>query len=232
MHLFYCSDITGDKYTLNEDESKHCVRVLRLVNGDRIHITDGKGNLFETELIDDHPKRCTVNILDTQTEFGKRDFSLKMAVAPTKNISRYEWFLEKATELGIDQITPIICEHSERKEVKNERLEKVIVSAVKQSLKAYVPELDSAIKFKDFINQDFDGQKFIAYCEGEPELLKEVYIPKSDVLILIGPEGDFSPTEVEQAHAAGFIPISLGKSRLRTETAAIVACHAINFMND
>lgn len=232
MHLFYCSDISADQYTLNEDESKHCVRVLRLVNGDIIYITDGKGSLFKTELIDNHPKRCTVRILETQIEYEKRDFSLKMAVAPTKNISRYEWFLEKATEIGIDQITPLICEHSERKEVKNQRLEKVIISAVKQSLKTYVPELNPAKKFKDFIKQDFKGQKFIAYCEGEPQLLKDVYESKSDALILIGPEGDFSPSEVELAQAAGFTPISLGNSRLRTETAAVAACHTVNLIND
>lgn len=232
MHLFYCPDISGDKYTLNEDESKHCVRVLRLVNGDIIYLTDGKGSLFKTELMDDHPKRCTVKILETQTEYGKRNFKLRMAVAPTKNISRYEWFLEKASELGIDEITPLICEHSERREVKNERLEKVIISAIKQSLKAYVPELNSAKKIKDFVKQDFEGQKFIAYCEGEPQLLKNVYKPKGDALILIGPEGDFSPAEVEMTQAAGFIPVSLGNSRLRTETAAIAACHTINLIND
>jgi 16S rRNA (uracil1498-N3)-methyltransferase len=232
MHLFYCSDITEGDYTLNEEESKHCIRVLRLRIGEIIHITDGAGNLYKTELIDDHPKRCAVKIVETQAEYGKKPYSVYMAVAPTKNINRYEWFLEKATEIGINQITPIICEHSERKEVKNQRLEKVIISAVKQSLKAYVPALDPAIKFRDFIKQDFEGQKFIAYCEGEPQLLKNLYKPKTDVLILIGPEGDFSPAEVEQAIDAGFTPVSLGKSRLRTETAAIAACHAVNLIND
>jgi len=232
MHLFYCSDITDGNYTLNEEESKHCIRVLRLKNGDIIHITDGNGNLYKTELIDNHPKRCSVKILETKKEFGKKSFSVHMAVAPTKSIDRYEWFLEKATEIGIDRITPIFCEHSERKEVKINRLEKVIVSALKQSLKAYLPKLSEPTKFNQLIKLPFEGQKFIAYCEGELQLLKNLYKPKTDVLILIGPEGDFSPAEVEQAIATGFIPVSLGSSRLRTETAAIAACHTINLLND
>lgn len=232
MHLFYCPDITNGDYTLNEDESKHCIRVLRLKIGDLIYLTDGIGNLHKTELIDDHPKRCTIKILEVQKEYGKRPFTIHMAVAPTKNISRYEWFLEKATEIGIDQITPIICEHSERKEVKIARLERVILSALKQSLKTYLPQLSNTTKFNKFINQPFAGQKFIAYCEGEPKLLKNLYSPDSNVLILVGPEGDFSPQEVEQAIAAGFIPVSLGNNRLRTETAAVAACHTINLIND
>ncbi len=232
MHLFYCSDITTENYTLNEEESKHCIRVLRLKIGDMIHITDGTGNLHKTELIDDHPKRCSVKIVETQKEYGKKSYSIHMAVAPTKNINRYEWFLEKATEIGIDEITPIICEHSERKEVKINRLERVILAALKQSLKAYLPKLSEPSKFNQFVNQPFDGQKFIAYCEGKPKLLKNLYTPNSNALILIGPEGDFSPQEVEQAIAAGFTPVSLGNSRLRTETAAVAACHTINLLND
>ncbi len=232
MHLFYCPDITEGNYTLNEDESKHCIRVLRLKIGDVIYLTDGTGNLHKTELIDDHLKRCTVKILEIQKEYGKRTFSFHLAVAPTKNISRYEWFLEKATEIGIDQITPIICEHSERKEVKIARLERIILAALKQSLKAYLPKLSEPSKFIQFINMPFDGQKFIAYCEGEPKLLKHLYTANANALILIGPEGDFSPEEVEQAITAGFIPVSLGNNRLRTETAAVAACHTINLLND
>ena len=193
MHLFYCLDISENNYTLNEEESKHCIRVLRLKNGDIIHITDGNGNLYKTELIDDHPKRCMVKILETKKEYCKKPFSVHMAVAPTKSIDRYEWFLEKATEIGIDRIIPIICEHSERKEVKINRLEKVVISALKQSLKAYLPKLSEPVKFNHFINQPFEGQKFIAYCEGDSKLLKNLYTPQSNVLILIGPEGDFSP---------------------------------------
>jgi len=232
MQIFYCPDLKGDAYLLNEDESKHIIRVLRLKNGDHIHLTDGKGGLFKAELIDDHPKRCAVSIVESTTEYEKRNFKLHMAVAPTKNMSRYEWFLEKATEIGIDAISPIICDHSERKDVKVQRLEKVIVSAIKQSLKAYVPQIDEPIKFKNFVKQAFNGQKFIAYCEGKPTHLKELYKANSDVLILIGPEGDFSPEEVKLAQENGFKIISLGNARLRTETAALAACHAINFIND
>lgn len=232
MQLFYCPDLQGNTYTLNEDESKHIIRVLRLKNGDFIHLTDGKGGLFKAELTDDHPKRCTVNIVDTQTNYGKKNFKLSLAVAPTKNIGRYEWFLEKATEIGIDEITPMICEHSERKEIKLARLEKVIISAIKQSLKAFIPKINKAEKLQHFIKKEFSTQKFIAYCDGDHNLLKEQYIPKSDVIILIGPEGDFSPNEVELAIKHGFIPVSLGESRLRTETAAIIACHTINMINE
>ncbi len=231
MQLFYCPELSGEFHTLNEEESKHIVRVLRLEIGDHIHLTDGKGSLFQAEITDDHPKRCSIQIIASKTEYGKRNFHLHMAVAPTKNISRYEWFLEKATEIGINKITPVICEHSERKEVKIPRLEKVIISAVKQSLKAYVPELDEATRFKDFIKQDFDGEKFIAYCEGNPKALKDLYTSKTNAIILIGPEGDLSPEEVKLAEENGFVPVNLGTSRLRTETAAIVACHTINLQN-
>ncbi len=232
MQLFYCLDIQGSTHTLNEDESKHIIRVLRLKNGDLINLTDGKGGLYKAELIDDHPKRCTVSIVDAQNNYGKRSFKLHLAVAPTKNIGRYEWFLEKATEIGIDEITPIVCEHSERKEVKLARFEKVIVSAIKQSLKAFIPKLNKVDKFQDFIKQDFSGQKFIAYCDEDHNLLKKQYTPRSDVIILIGPEGDFSPEEIKLAIKQGFVPVSLGESRLRTETAAIAACHSINMIND
>lgn len=232
MQLFYCPDHNGEHYILNEEESKHCIRVLRMNIGDVFHITDGKGNLYEVEIIDDHPKRCAVKVNGHKAEFEKRDFYLHMAVAPTKNINRYEWFLEKSTEIGIHEITPIICDHSERKEVKIKRLEKVIISAIKQSLKAYLPILNETIKLSDFLTQDFDGQKFIAYCEGQAPLLKKEYNLNKNALILIGPEGDFSPEEIDLALKNGFQIISLGESRLRTETAAIAACHTINLLND
>ena len=232
MHLFYCPDIQGATYTLSEEESKHCIRVLRMENGDQFHITDGKGGLFTVEIIDEHPKKCSVQVINSENEYQKRSINLHLAVAPTKNISRYEWFLEKVTEIGVDEITPIICEHSERKEVKIKRLIKVVVAAMKQSLKAYIPTLNEAIKLKDLISTDFDGEKYIAYCEGEPQLLKSLYKPGKNALILIGPEGDFSPEEVDLAIKNGFQTISLGQSRLRTETAAITACHTINLLND
>jgi len=232
MQLFYCPDLQDTTHTFNEDESKHIVRVLRLKNGDSIHLTNGKGGLFKAKLVDNHPKRCTVSVIETKTNFEKRNFKLHLAIAPTKNISRYEWFLEKATEIGIDEITPIICEHSERKEIKNNRLEKVIIAAIKQSLKAYVPKLNKTEKLPAIIQQDFQGQKFIAYCDGDHIHLKDQYVPQEDAIILIGPEGDFSPEEVKFAKENGFKTVGLGKSRLRTETAAIAACHTINLLND
>ena len=232
MQLFYFPDIKEKEYTLTEEESKHSIRVLRLKIGDIIHITDGNGNMLQTELVDDHPKKCRVKIIDKKTEFGKKDFYLHLAVAPTKNNSRYEWFLEKATEIGIDEITPIICEHSERKEIKIVRMDKIIISAIKQSLKAYKPKFNESVKFSSFIKQTFIGKKFIAYCDGNPGLLKNLYNSGENALVMIGPEGDFSPEEVKMAVENGFEIVSLGKSRLRTETAAIAACHTINLLND
>ena len=233
MNLFYTSEINNDFHTLNEEESKHCKKVLRLKNGDRIYLTNGVGGLFEAEIIDDLSKKIELKIVETKHEFGKRDFKLHIAIAPTKNINRFEWFLEKATEIGIDEITPILSNHSERKIIKEERLNKVITSAMKQSLKAYHPILNPFSSFNEFINKEFDSQKFIAHCEDvEKDNLKNIYSNGSDVLILIGPEGDFSIDEIEKAKNANFIPISLGESRLRTETAGIVACHTVNLINE
>lgn len=232
MHLFYTPEISSHIYTLEEQESKHCIRVLRLKKGDVVHLTDGKGNLFESRIIQDNPKKCIVEVTDVRKEVGKRDFSLHIAIAPTKNIARTEWFVEKATEIGIEEITPVICHHSERKIVKTERLNKVITAAVKQSLKAYHPMLNETVKFKEFVKRGFKGQKFIAYISDKyNETLSGLYKPGSDAVILIGPEGDFSEKEVEMAIDNGFKPITLGKSRLRTETAALVACHSIELLN-
>jgi 16S rRNA (uracil1498-N3)-methyltransferase len=237
MHLFYTPDIDGELYTLSEEESKHAIRVLRLEKGDAVSLIDGKGNLFQGEVADDHPKRCTVHITDIQKQYGKRSFHLHIAMAPTKNMERTEWFLEKAVEIGLDEFTPLQCEHSERVVVKTERLHKIAVAAMKQSLKAYEPVLHEAITFPKFIQSAaaFKGEKFIAHCEREtlqPPLLKNTYTKGGDALILIGPEGDFSPQEITLARTNGFREISLGKSRLRTETAALVACHTLNLINE
>lgn len=232
MNLFYTPKINSEIYILDQDESRHCLKVLRLKIGDEIFLTDGKGNLYKCELIEDHPKKCTVRVIDIQKEYEKREVKIHLAVAPTKNISRFEWFLEKATEIGVDEITPIICKHSERRIIKHERLNKVITAALKQSLKAYHPVLNEIQTFKKFMDLDFAGKKYIGFCEDNPELLKKVYPKGKDVLIMIGPEGDFSKKEIQIAKEKGFIPISLGSSRLRTETAAVVACHSINFMNE
>ncbi len=231
MQLFYTPDINADDYCLNETESKHAVRVLRLNVGDSIQLIDGKGNFYEAQITDAHPKKCQVHVIKKVNGFGKRNNYLHLAVGPTKNIDRFEWFLEKATEIGVDEITPILCEHSERKVIKHERLEKVIVSAMKQSLKAYLPRLNHLTPIKDLINSSSESKKFIAHCyERDKHILKNELESSDSNLILIGPEGDFSENEVTLAIDKQFIPVSLGESRLRTETAAVVACHTVNLL--
>ncbi len=233
MHIFYTPDLSGTTYILDETESKHCVRVLRLEKGNEITLVDGRGGFFTAEIADPNPKRCAVKVVHSELNYGLRNFQVQVAIAPTKNIERIEWFLEKATEIGINRVTPLLCHHSERKEIKHDRLEKVMISAMKQSLKAYLPQLDEMIKFSAFIKQPFDGQKFIAHCEEQHrELLKNAIKTGENYLILIGPEGDFSPEEIKMALDAGFVPVSLGDSRLRTETAALVACHTFNLLNE
>ncbi|KOH45122.1 16S rRNA (uracil(1498)-N(3))-methyltransferase [Sunxiuqinia dokdonensis] len=231
MQLFYTPGITGPIFYLDETESKHAVRVLRLANGDKIELVDGKGNFFEAQIVDAHPKRCGIEVTKTVSGFNKRNHYIHLAVAPTKNIDRFEWFLEKATEIGVDEITPILCDHSERKVIKTERLEKVIISAMKQSLKAYLPKLNPLTPLKKVLESDWDGKRFIAHCydQDKRELKNELASSQSN-LILIGPEGDFSEEEIEIAIRNGLIPVSLGQSRLRTETAAVVACHTVNLL--
>ena len=235
MHLFYTPQISDSKVLLNEEESKHCINVLRLRVNDEIFLVDGVGGFYKAQIVTDHSKKCEVQITESNKEWQKRNFNLHIAVAPTKSIDRTEWFLEKATEIGIDAVTPINCEHSERTVVKPERLQKVLISAMKQSLKAYLPVLHESISFKNFIEQQksFSGQKFIAHCYDTPkESLQKLVEKEKDVLILIGPEGDFSKTEVNLAIESGFIPVNLSPSRLRTETAALVACHTVNLANE
>lgn len=232
MHIFYTPDISGNSYTLDEAESKHCIRVLRLEKGDKITLVDGRGGFYTAEISDPNPKRCTVDVINSELNHGHRKYKVHIAIAPTKNIERTEWFLEKATEIGIDRVTPLLCRCSERKEIKTDRLEKVMISAMKQSLKACLPHLDPMTKFSEFISQPFEGQKFIAHCSSlHRDLLSEKMAPQSNYLILIGPEGDFTTEEIENAIAAGFSPVSLGESRLRTETAGLVACHTFNLLN-
>lgn len=232
MHIFYIPQISGNSIVLPEDESKHCVRVLRLTAGDTVSIVDGQGTMLTCCITDPHPKRCTVEVVETHSEFGKRDFYLHLAIAPTKNIERFEWFLEKATEIGIDEITPLLCEHSERKSVNPERLERVIVAAMKQSIKAYKPKLNPLMPFSDILGMEPNSNKLIGYCAdfNEPQAKNLIHQGES-VLFLIGPEGDFSPTEVELALHNGFKTTGLGPSRLRTETAGVVACALTNFIN-
>jgi 16S rRNA (uracil1498-N3)-methyltransferase len=233
MQLFYTPDIADSPlYYLSEEESKHAIRVLRLQNADHVQLIDGRGGLYEAEIADPHPKKVALKLLSRQTGYGKRNHYLHIAVAPTKNIERLEWFLEKATEIGIDEISLIICQRSERKEAKTDRLNKIITAAIKQSLKAYHPVLNEAVPFSKFIAQSKAAQKMIAHCEpGEKADLRKLIKPNGDYLVLIGPEGDFTPKEIADALQNGFEPITLGNSRLRTETAALEACFEINFLN-
>jgi 16S rRNA (uracil1498-N3)-methyltransferase len=233
MQLFYVSNISGSEIILDETESKHAIRVLRLQNGDRVQVINGAGGFYEAEISDAHPKKCKLVIIKSQKEFGKKDFHLHIAIAPTKNIDRFEWFLEKATEIGIDEITPLLSCHSERKTVNVERLEKILVSAMKQSLKAYLPKLNETTAFKELVVSNKTKNKYIAYCDDIRKThLKNALLGGQDTLILIGPEGDFSPEEVNLAIENDFKVVSLGAARLRTETAGIVACHIVNLANE
>ena len=231
MQLFYISGVEGNLCILGEEESWHCMKVLRLGEGDAIDLTDGRGNFYQGRIKKMHHKECQVEITAIRPA-PPRPWHLHIAIAPTKNIDRFEWFLEKATEIGIDEITPLFCEHSERTVIKPQRLEKVLVSAMKQSLKAWLPVLNEPAAFNEFITRGFKGPKFIAYCEtGRESELQSIYTAGADALVLIGPEGDFSKNEVARAVQAGYTPVSLGSSRLRTETAGIVACHTIVLSN-
>ncbi len=231
-NFFYDPDIAPPVFQLSAGESKHIVKVLRMKAGDNILFTNGKGMLYHCRIAEANPKSCFVEVLREEKGNDRRKFYLQMAVAPTKNISRFEWFLEKATEIGVDRITPFFSEHSERKSLKSDRLNHVITAAMKQSLKTFYPVLDEAVRFEKLIYQPIEGQKFIAYIDKEVTTeLSKAYHRGSNALILIGPEGGFSPVEVEKAKANGFMPVRLGPSRLRTETAAVVACHTINLLN-
>lgn len=228
MYLFYTPDIDIHP-ELPEEEAAHCLRVLRLSQGDKITLTDGKGYFYEAQISVASAKRCSVSILNKTFQPFYWRGHLHLAMAPTKNMDRTEWFAEKATEIGIDEISFLNCRFSERKVLKVERIEKIVVSAVKQSLKARKPQINEMISFDKFVRQDFPGDKFIAHCyAGEKPLLKDVLSNDRDTLVLVGPEGDFSPEEVELALSCGFRPVSLGMSRLRTETAALVAAHLMN----
>lgn len=234
MQLFYSPDISKnqEQFTFSKEESRHIVKVLRKKDGDILHITNGKGDVFTAVILIAAIKSCTVEIKEVVTQ-NPLNYNLHLAVAPTKMNDRYEWFLEKATEIGISTITPIICDHSERKVIKEDRFEKILQSAMKQSLSAYLPKLNPAIAFKEFLKQGFNGALYIAHCEEtNKKSLKKELQTNTDITILIGPEGDFSTKEIELALTNNFIPVTLGETRLRTETAAIVACHSVAFVNE
>ena len=234
MQLFYNSRIDKDTKEISFDkiESKHIVKVLRKKEGDQIFIMNGRGELFICEITAANHKRCIVSIISREEKKPQRDYYLHVVISPLKNNYRFEWFLEKATEIGIDEITPIICENSEKKFIKPERLEKIILAATKQSLKFKLPKLNNLISFGDFLKKEHKNTVCIAHCENsDKKHLKTCIKPKESVTILIGPEGDFSSKEISNGIKSGFIPITLGNTRLRTETAAIVAVQNISFIN-
>ena len=234
MQLFYNTEITqSDKqFTFNKTESRHIVKVLRKKIGDQLFITNGKGKLFTSEVSIASDKKCVVIIISVEDKTKPWDYYLHIAISPTKNIDRFEWFLEKATEIGIDEITPILCNHSERKVIKMDRLNRIIESAMKQSLKFNFPKLNELTSLSDFIQQKNDGDLYIAHCEKtDKNLLKTVLKPNQNTTLLIGPEGDFSISEITTAIQKGYLPISLGESRLRTETAGLTAVQTISFIN-
>ncbi len=233
MQLFYSAklDQSVSQFVFPEEESRHIVKVLRKQAGDELQITNGKGFLFTAEIHTADPKACKITIVKV-TKKHQKMYRLHMVVAPTKNMDRFEWFLEKVTEIGVHEITPIICEHSERKVVKLPRLEKIMQSAMKQSMRTYLPKLNEAIPYAEFIKREHEGLLFIAHCQEDEkmELIRRV-APDKDITILIGPEGDFSEKEIDMAYENGFYPVSLGDARLRTETAAIVACSTVAIIN-
>lgn len=241
MQLFYCKDITSEGYcTLDAEESRHAVRVLRLREGDTINVTDGKGHLYRCQIVDANDRTCLVKS-DSQLSTSLSPLStLHLAVAPTKNPSRMEWLVEKAVEMGVDEITLLQCDHSERSFLKTERLEKLAISAMKQSLHLTLPRINPTVRLSDWLNSNNQAfkqssiQKLIAHCEVDKPrtLLHEALMPKRDVVVLIGPEGDFSNEEIALALDNGFLPVSFGTARLRTETAALYAVAAFNFINE
>ena len=232
MHRFYCPDI-ADTWTLGEEDSKHCVKVLRMGEGDTIEVVDGNGTLYNCRITMAHPKRCAVEAMGKVEQPPHWGHRIVLGVAPTKNLDRIEWLVEKCVEMGVDRIIPLRCHNSERTVLKTERLKKIMVSAMKQSLKATLPQLDEMTPVERVIAEAPAGTRCIAYCDEqlprESRLtLASVYRPGTDVTVLIGPEGDFSPEEVQAATAAGFVPVTLGESRLRTETAGLMAVAAIH----
>jgi 16S rRNA (uracil1498-N3)-methyltransferase len=232
MHLFYSKLIDGKLILLDEVESKHCLKVMRLGINEIIHITDGAGSLYESRIIDTSSGKVSAEIVNITKPQAKKPYRLHIAIAPTKNSERFEWFVEKAAEIGVDEITPLVCQRSERTKINTERLRKILISAVKQSLKTILPSLNEPVSFPEFIKKNVEGQRFIASClHGDEKEIQSVYTKGSGVLVLIGPEGDFTAEEVSSAVKTGFYPVSLGKSRLRTETAGMYVSAVISILN-
>lgn len=231
MHLFYTPEIKGDTHVLEEQESKHAIRVLRLKEGDEVVLIDGRGGWYEASIIGEHPKACVLGISSHITDHKPLPYMLHIAISPTKNMDRFEWFLEKACEIGISRVTPLICHRSERKNVKMERLDRILVSAMKQSLKAFKPILSEPVVMPSFLKEDFTGTLGIAHCYPLDRISLNELDKSAKYTILVGPEGDFTEEELESALVAGFRPLHLGESRLRTETAGVHICSAISILN-
>jgi len=227
MQLFYLEN-PENEIILSAEESKHVTKVLRKKEGDILNFTDGKGHFYKAEITIADTRKCRLQVVSSKQKEKQHNYHLHIAIAPTKNMDRFEWFLEKATEIGIDEITPIICSHSERKVIKTERCNRILLSAMKQSLKFHVPKLNEAISLNDFLKQNFNGTKYIAHCKDREKKELKTVNKTEKYLILIGPEGDFSQKEIDLALQNQFKPVSLGESRLRTETAGIIAAHTIN----
>lgn len=240
MYLFYTPQLASTQPnaqgwfgTLSEEESGHCVRVLRYGTGDQILLTDGQGTTYDARITNPHPKRCEFEVIRAEKQEKGHDFYLHIAIAPTKNIERLEWMVEKCTEIGVDEITPLLCHFSERKQIRIDRLEKIVLSAAKQSLSPYLPKLNDLTKFETLVKAAQQEDRFIAHCYKEDKReLKDQIVKGHSVLVLIGPEGDFSEEEIKEALSCGFVPVGLGKKRLRTETAGVVACHTAVLLNE
>jgi 16S rRNA (uracil1498-N3)-methyltransferase len=233
MQIFYAPDIIGNSYTLDENESKHIIRVLRMRRGTSVRLIDGRGNLYEGVIDIPDQRECTISITGIIKDFEKRNYCLHLAISPLKNPDRFEWFIEKSVEIGIDEITPLICHNSEKQGIKPDRINNIIISAMKQSLKATRTILNPPCKFGDFIKTSFSASAMIAHCNEKfkKSKISDVYSINENAVILIGPEGDFSEDEIKKASENGFAGVSLGNSRLRTETAGVAACHSIYFIN-
>lgn len=232
MILFYTRSESKEVLNLEQEDSRHCLKVLRNTVNDRIRVTDGKGSLFEAVITDVSGGLVKARVIETRVLPPPRSYRLHVAIAPTKNPERFEWFLEKSAEIGIDEITPLICERSERKGIRQDRLERILLSAVKQSLSPWIPVLNQAIGFKDFMDMPASGARLIPTCDNSPVREFHTALPKgNDVLVLIGPEGDFTAAELSSAIDRGFVPVSLGDSRLRTETAGVYVTAAVNLLN-
>ncbi len=233
MQIFYAPDIGIGDYILDEKESGHCIRVLRMKSGDPVKAIDGKGNLYEAVIMNPDPKRCSLSVTGVTKDFEKRNYRLHIAISPLKNYERLEWFIEKSVEIGVDEITPLICANTEKPGIKRDRIRNLIISAMKQSLKSDLTVLNEPCSFADFTKRDPGGIRMVAHCNStvSREKISDTYSKGNDAVVLIGPEGDFSPAEIHAAIERGFSSVHLGQSRLRSETAGVAACYSVYSIN-